>query len=141
MNTEGDGPFTPSEVEYLESQKIGRIATVGAQGQPHVVPVGFKLDAEHGALEIGGTQLGASKKFRDLRANSAVAFVVDDLQSIDPFTPRGIEVRGRAELFEQGGERFGEGWDDAWVRIAPRRIVAWGIDTPPFDGANARSVH
>jgi pyridoxamine 5'-phosphate oxidase family protein len=58
-------------------------------------------------------------------------------------TPRGIEVRGRAELHEEGGENFGSGWDAAWIGILPQRIVAWGIEGHAFSGAgrrNARSV-
>ena len=132
--------FTDKEVEYLKSQRLGRMATVSAAGKPHVVPVGFRFDAEAGVFEVGGHHLAQSKKFNDLRQNPAIAFVVDDLVSVSPWTPRGIEVRGRAELFEEGGERFGPGWDKAWIRIVPERIVAWGIDTPPFAGPNKRSV-
>jgi pyridoxamine 5'-phosphate oxidase family protein len=132
--------FTDKEVEYLKTQKLGRMATVSPAGKPHVVPVGFRFDPEAGVFEIGGHNLAKSKKFDDLRKNPAIAFVVDDLASVTPWTPRGIEVRGRAELFEEGGERFGTGWDKAWIRILPERIVAWGIDAPPFSGANKRSV-
>jgi hypothetical protein len=34
--------FTPAEKVYLQSQRLGRLATVGPDGQPHVVPVGFR---------------------------------------------------------------------------------------------------
>jgi pyridoxamine 5'-phosphate oxidase family protein len=133
--------FTPNETQYLRTQRLGRIATVGQDGTPHVVPVGFRFNAEREEIEVGGTGLGKSKKFRDARDRPRVAFVVDDVASPDPFTPRGIEVRGRAEVFEEGGkERFGEGWDPAWIRIVPERIVGWGIDGSAFAGANARSV-
>ena len=30
--------FQDEEIEYLESQLLGRLATVGSDGQPHVVP-------------------------------------------------------------------------------------------------------
>jgi pyridoxamine 5'-phosphate oxidase family protein len=58
------------------------------------------------------------------------------------WSQRGVEVRGRAELHEEAGERFGRGWDSAWIRIVPERIVSWGIEAPSFSGAglNARSV-
>jgi pyridoxamine 5'-phosphate oxidase family protein len=132
--------FTDREIAYLQGQLLGRLATVGADGTPHVVPVGYTLAVDRGTLEIGGIRLGASKKFRDIRRNPRVAFVVDDLESIDPWRPRGVEVRGRAETFDEGGERFGEGWDAAWIRVVPERIVAWGLDTGPFDAPNSRSV-
>jgi pyridoxamine 5'-phosphate oxidase family protein len=136
-------PFTAKEIEYLRAQRLGRLATVGADGSPHVVPVGFRLDVVGKIIEIGGHGLSNSKKWRDLQANPRVAFVVDDLASVDPWTPRGIEIRGRAELHTEGGQRFGAGgWDSAWVSVVPQRIVSWGIEGPPFSaaGRSARSV-
>ncbi len=93
-------PFTEKEIEYLRGQRLGRLATVGPNGWPHVVPVGFRLDAEAAVIEIGGHALSRSKKWRDLQANPRVAFVVDDLVSVNPWTIRGLEVRGRAELHD-----------------------------------------
>jgi pyridoxamine 5'-phosphate oxidase family protein len=63
---------------------------------------------------------------------------------VHPWTPRGIEIRGRAELHDSGGEeRFGGGgWDSAWFSIVPQRIISWGIEGPAFSaaGRSARSV-
>lgn len=136
-------PFTEKEIEYLRGQRLGRVATAGPGGAPHIAPVGFHLGAEAGTIEIGGHGLGQSKKWRDLQANQKVAFVVDDLASVDPWTPRGIEIRGQAELHPDGGEdRFGPGWDAAWFSIVPQRIISWGIQGPAFSatGRSARSV-
>jgi pyridoxamine 5'-phosphate oxidase family protein len=37
--------FTAAEIEYLGGQPLGRLATVGSDGQPHVVPrVAFVVD-------------------------------------------------------------------------------------------------
>ena len=135
--------FSEKEIDYLHSQRLGRIATIGGDGAPHVVPVGFRLDADANAIEVGGHGLSASKKWRDLHANPRIAIVIDDLASVNPWTPRGIEVRGRAELHDQGGdEKFGRGWDKAWIRIVPERIVSWGIEGPAFSpgSRSARSV-
>jgi len=135
-------PFTEKEIGYLRQQRLGRLATVGSDGSPHVVPVGFRLDAEDQVIEVGGHGLSGSKKWRDLQANPRIALVIDDLESVNPWTPRGIEVRGRAELHAEGGEKFGPGWDSAWIRILPQRIVSWGIEGAPFSaaGRSARSV-
>jgi pyridoxamine 5'-phosphate oxidase family protein len=71
--------------------------------------------------------------------------VVDDLASVDPWAPRGIEIRGRAETHTEGGEevgkRLGAGFtfNRAWIRIRPRRILAWGIDSDSYSLA-ARNV-
>lgn len=138
----GLGVFTDEEIEYLQGQRLARLATVGADGSPHVVPVGFRLDADGEAIEVGGHGLSRSKKWRDLVANRRAALVVDDLVSTQPWTPRGIEVRGLAELHEDGGEKFGPGWDRAWLRILPRRVISWGITGAPFspEGHSARTV-
>ena len=77
----------------------------------------------------------ASKKYRDMKTNPRVAIVIDDLASVDPWTSRGLEVRGTAELQDSGGgERFPRGFDEAWVRIVPERVVSWGIQASPFTG-------
>jgi len=134
--------FSEKETEYLQGQRLGRLATIGSDGAPHVVPVGFRLGADGEAIEVGGHGMGASKKWRDLQTNPRIALVVDDLQSVNPWTPRGIEVRGRAELHSEGGEKLGPGWDAAWIRIVPTRIVSWGIEGPAFSAGSrsARSV-
>lgn len=132
--------FSEQEIAYLNEQRLGRLATVGSDDQPHVVPVGFWYDAEADAIHIGGHNFAESKKFRDARENPRVAFVVDDLASIDPWRARGIEIRGRAEVREEGGERFGPGYDAAWLQIRPTRIVSWGLDQGPRGTASARNV-
>jgi pyridoxamine 5'-phosphate oxidase family protein len=138
--------FTDTEVEYLTSQPLGRLATVGRDGRPHVTPVGVFYDAEAEAIVIGGAaDMAASKKFRDAQQRPEVALVIDDLAAVDPWTPRGIEIRGRAETHTSGGEevgqRLGAGFpfNTAWIRIRPRRILAWGIDTDSF-APSARDV-
>ena len=134
--------FTDKEIGYLRTQRLGRLATVGSDGTPHVVPVGFRLDPGANAIEVGGHGISKSKKWRDLHANARVAIVIDDLASVNPWTPRGIEIRGRAELHDEGGEKFGPGWDKAWVRIVPERIISWGIEAAVFTPGSrkARSV-
>lgn len=134
--------FSEKEIEYLRGQRLARVATVGADGAPHVVPVGFRLAEDGDAIEIGGHGLSSSKKWRDLHGNPRIAVVIDDLASVNPWTPRGIEVRGRAELHEEGGEKFGKGWDRAWIRVVAERIVSWGIEAAAFSpgSRNARSV-
>lgn len=135
-------PFTDKEIEYLRGQGLGRIATTGSKGAPHIVPVGFRLDRDAQIIQIGGWGLTQSKKWRDLQANPKTAFVVDDLASMDPWTPRGIEVRGTAELHLEGGEGLFSGGDSAWFAVVPQRIISWGIEgsSPSEAGRSARSV-
>lgn len=133
--------FTSAESAYLQGQRLGRLATVGADGQPHVVPVGFRYNPEHDTIDIGGHGgFTKRKKYRDVRQNKRVAFVVDDLASVDPWRVRGIEIRGEAAILETGGQEIGPGFDPDMFRIRPRRIISWGLDNPESYSANARSV-
>ncbi|MFG2086172.1 MULTISPECIES: PPOX class F420-dependent oxidoreductase [unclassified Spirillospora] len=127
---------------------LGRLATVGPGGRPHITPVGVFFDADDQSIVIGGhagSGMAASKKFRDAERNPEVAFAVDDLASVDPWAPRGIEIRGRAETHLTGGEELGERieagmpFDSAWIRIRPRRVLTRGIDTGSFE-LSARDV-
>jgi pyridoxamine 5'-phosphate oxidase family protein len=120
--------FTEVELRYLRGgQQLGRIATVGADATPHVVPVGWIYNAARDTIDVGGHELERSKKFRDVARTGRAAIVIDDLQSTDPWRPRGIEVRGRAEAITL---------PTPLIRIYPERIVSWGLDR----GRSARTV-
>src|SRR3954452_21743868 len=95
--------LTAAQVAYLASQRLGRIATTGADGKPHVVPTSFRYNADLGTIDIGGQHVPATKKYRDVQANPWAAIVVDDLVSTDPWTPRMLEIRGPAEAVPTGG--------------------------------------
>lgn len=131
--------FNAVEITYLQSQRLGRLATVGPDGQPHVVPVGFRYNPELDTIDIGGHDFAKRKKYRDVRRNPRVAFVVDDLASVSPWRVRGIEIRGMADVLGVGGENIGPGFDPEIFRIRPSRIVSWGLEGDHW-GANARSI-
>src|ERR1035441_1489990 len=71
--------FTPAEIEYLRSQLLARLATAGLHGQPHVVPVSYRYNAEHDSIDIGGHDFAKRWKFRQGQQNPQVAGVVDGL--------------------------------------------------------------
>jgi pyridoxamine 5'-phosphate oxidase family protein len=111
--------FTEVERRYLSGgRQLGRIATVGADGTPHVVPVGWIYNAASDTIDIGGHEMEGTKKFRDVARNGRAAIVIDDLESIDPWRPRGIEVRGRGEAIAL---------PTPLIRIHAERIVSWGL--------------
>jgi pyridoxamine 5'-phosphate oxidase family protein len=113
--------FTDAELRYLAGgRQLGRLATVGADGTPHVVPVAWIYNAARDTLDVGGYELERSKKFRDIARTGRAAIVIDDLQSTDPWRPRGIEVRGRAEAITL---------PTPLIRVHPERIVSWGLDS------------
>jgi pyridoxamine 5'-phosphate oxidase family protein len=132
--------FSAAEINYLQSQRLARIATTGPDGQPHVVPLAFRYNPETDTIDVGGHDFAKRKKYRDVQSNPRVAIVIDDLASVDPWRPRMIEVRGEAEILRSGGEAIGSGFDPDMFRIRPKRIISIGIEGQGPFGMNARSV-
>jgi pyridoxamine 5'-phosphate oxidase family protein len=113
--------FTPAELNYLRSAEgLARIATVGPDGIPHVTPVGWSVSADQRAIEVGGKNLSATKKFRDIARTGHAALVIDEV--LPPWQPQGIEVRGHADAITD---------PRPLIRLHPRRIHSWG-----FEGAS-----
>src|SRR5215470_14240241 len=113
--------FSEEEVAYLRSQRLARVATVSASGQPDVVPVVFEFDGTY--LYVGGFAPAKSRKYRNVRAgNAKVAIVIDDLLSVNPWRPRLLRIYGRAELVERQG-RFGHA---VYMQITP--IISWSFN-------------
>jgi pyridoxamine 5'-phosphate oxidase family protein len=122
--------FTDPELRYLGGgRQLGRLATVGVDGTPHVVPVAWIYNAARDTIDIGGRDLEQTKKFRDIARSGRAAIVIDDLESTDPWRPRGIEVRGRGEAIAL---------PTPLIRVRPERIVSWGLG-PPAGGRTVSS--
>jgi pyridoxamine 5'-phosphate oxidase family protein len=112
--------FTEAELAYLnDGRRLGRIATVGKDGTPHVVPSGWVHNPELDTIDVTGRAVDETKKFRDVARSGRAAIVIDDIAGVNPWRPRAIEVRGRAEAVLE---------PEPLIRIHPERIVAWGID-------------
>ena len=92
-----------------------------------MVPVGWIYNAARDTIDVGGHELEPSKKFRDVARSGRAAIVIDDLESTDPWRPRAIEVRGRAEAIAR---------PTPLIRIYPERIISWGLE----QGRSARTV-
>jgi pyridoxamine 5'-phosphate oxidase family protein len=123
--------FKPHEVEYLANADLGRLATVQPDGTVQNSPVGFSLNEQLGTIDIYGYQMSRSQKFRNIKTNPSVAFVVDDIASRNPWRVRCLEIRGTAEQAEaetSATESNGDALDQAIIRITPRRIISFGID-------------
>lgn len=131
--------FTDAEREYLlGSVRLGRLATVGADGTPHVVPTSFQYNPDHDTIDVGGHDFATRKKYRDALQHPKVAFVVDDIVSANPWQVRGVEVRGDVEVLDTGGTTLGPGFAPEMFRITPRRVFSWGMrDQESF---NSRAV-
>jgi pyridoxamine 5'-phosphate oxidase family protein len=118
--------FTTNELDYLRQQRLGRLATIDAAGNPHVVPVGFLYNRETDTIDIGGHNVTQTRKWHRARQHPRVAFVVDDV--LPPWQARAIEIHAEAELLEWGGEQFPPGFASQIMRLHPVKIIAWGLD-------------
>jgi pyridoxamine 5'-phosphate oxidase family protein len=120
--------LSAAQIDYLGSQRLGRIATAGPDHKPHVVPTSFRYNPELGTIDVGGHHVATTKKYRDVQANAWAAIVVDDLASVDPWRPRMLEIRGRAEAVPEGGEHLGPGFGGAFIRIHPEKVNSFGLE-------------
>ena len=123
-------PYSKPELTYLQGERrLGRLATVGPDGTPHVTPVSaWTVDPDSGVIEIAGRwNLTATKKFRDAARTGRAAIVIDDV--LEPWRPRAVEIRGRAEAVDGTAPV---------IRIHPERIISWGLDD---EDPGARYAH
>jgi pyridoxamine 5'-phosphate oxidase family protein len=119
--------LTEAERAYLQSQPLARLATVDGAGAPQNNPVGAFLDEQTGDIIIGGHAMGASRKFRNVQRNGHVALVIDDLVSRDPWTVRGLEIRGTAVALEDVDPPV-PFMSREVIRITPTWVTSWGVD-------------
>lgn len=127
--------------QFLAEQRTCRVATVGADGAPHVTPLWFVWDGS--ALWL--TSLVRSQRWTDLQRDGRVSVVVDAGE--DYMDLRGVEIRGSASAVGEvprtgepvpeldaverlnadkyaGGQIFHDG-RHAWLRVDPDKIVSW----------------
>lgn len=125
--------FTDTELEYLSTQRLGRLATAQPDGTLQVSPVGFRYNEKTGTIDIAGHGMVRSRKFRNVAENGQAAFVIDDLASTQPWRPRCVEIRGDGEAIPEPTDSAWAtaipqtGFDGAIIRIHPKRIISFGI--------------
>jgi pyridoxamine 5'-phosphate oxidase family protein len=117
--------FSENELDYLASKRLGRLSTIGTDGFPHVVPLGWSYNPALDTIDIGGRDLARTKKFRNVKANPKVALVIDDV--LPPWRPRCVMVRGEAEALEEAASADSMPLG-AVIRIHPRQVISWGLD-------------
>ncbi|MEV0292878.1 PPOX class F420-dependent oxidoreductase [Nocardia sp. NPDC050710] len=125
--------FTEEEINYLQTQRLARVATVDPDGQPDVVPVGYEFDGAH--IYIGGYDPVRTRKYRNIeRGNPKVAVVIDDLVSANPWIPRYLRIYGTAELVQRQGQ-FGPA---RYMRITPTVSWSFNLVGHPFNHEEVR---
>ena len=127
--------------DLIARERVCRIATVSADGQPHVVPVCHVLAG--GKIYLGSGD--DATKVRNIKANPRVTVTVD-LYSDHWGSLKGVMVQGHAKLIERGAafmrarRRLYEKYpqypkeaalspsDSVVVEVTPTHVFTWGFD-------------
>ena len=132
--------MSPEETRafLMHGTRTGKIATVRADGRPHVVPIWFVLDGD----DLLFSTWHATTKGRNLRREPNVSICVDDEAppySFVQFNGRATMSDDRAELERWatviGGRYMGEGQAEEFgrrnavegehlVRVTPTKVIA-----------------
>jgi PPOX class probable F420-dependent enzyme len=99
--------LTAAQAAFVVAQRVGRLATADAQGNPHVVPVCFAVSGGALYVTIDEKPKRAStrplKRLRNLMENPSAAFVVDRYD--EDWTRLGwVMLRGPTEILSDGVE-------------------------------------
>ncbi|WP_198412577.1 pyridoxamine 5'-phosphate oxidase family protein [Nocardioides mangrovicus] len=127
---------------FMRTERTCRVATVGADGTPHVMPLWFVWHDR----SVWLSSIVKSQRWADLTRDPHVAVVVDAGTEFHEL--RGVEVRGEVEqvgdvprtsridpelveperLMASKYSRSGEFVPDgrhAWLRVRPSKLVSW----------------
>jgi PPOX class probable F420-dependent enzyme len=134
---------TPHTEAMLREARVGRLATAGTDGQPHVIPVCFVFDGRAIYTPVDEKRKRAAprglRRVRNVKANPQVALVVDHYEE-DWRRLRYLLVLGTAQLLEAGTEharaiallrdkypqyRAMRLEERPVIKITPGRVVAW----------------
>ncbi|MEW6282231.1 MAG: TIGR03668 family PPOX class F420-dependent oxidoreductase [Candidatus Eremiobacterota bacterium] len=144
--------WPPEAREFLEAHRVGHLATAGADGAPHVVPVCYALD-DHAVYFIADAKPKRGRarelvRLRNLQANPRAALVVDDYGE-DWTRLAWVLVRGPAGLVQTPAQhaqalerlrarypqyrdmRLEDPQEHPVVRIQPEIIRVWRAAAAP----------
>jgi pyridoxamine 5'-phosphate oxidase family protein len=119
--------FSDKERQYINAQKLARVATVSSKGQPDVVPVSYEFDGSYFWIGSRPQEIfPMTKRYKNVSTgNDKAALVIDDLESVNPWKANQIKVYGIAEVIDHDG-RLGSG---KYLRLTPRISWSLGIET------------
>jgi PPOX class probable F420-dependent enzyme len=137
--------FSDEQLTFVQTQRVGRLATAGRDGRPHVVPVCYACDGSslYIALDAKPKRVAPArlKRVRNLLDNPQVALVIDRY-SEDWSALAYLLIQGAAVLLPPGDAeheravvllraRYRQYRDRAIqeqpvIAIRPVSVVAWG---------------
>jgi pyridoxamine 5'-phosphate oxidase family protein len=130
--------LTDAEQRFLARQTRGHLATIGPDGVPQVKPLGFSYNAGLGTIDLTGFNMANSAKYRNVRSNPRVAFVVDEVTAPTMEGAHFLEIRGDAETTVGTHDLEGHLAREI-IRIRPRRVVSFNVD-PDHPGFETRDI-
>ena len=126
---------------FVQLERVCRVATSGAAGMPHVVPVCHAVSG--GKIYIGSGD--DARKIKNLAENPSITLVVDVYSDAWSLL-RGVMIQGRARVFERGGgfrrgrtllyKKYPQYKSDAAlspsdsvvIEVTPTHIFSWGFE-------------
>ena len=99
-------------------QALARIATVDAEGMPHVVPGGWSFDFATEEMILGGRDVPRTQRAVHVRASGRAAVVVDGLARGSQWSPWAFAIRGRARVDDDLGV----------IRVTLDHVTSWGLE-------------
>lgn len=114
----GPGAHALAFLRHPPDLALARIATVDADGLPHVVPGGWSWDDDAGELVLGGRDVPRTRRADHVRRTGVAAVTIDGVDTSAGWAPWALLVRGRARVEE------GEGA----IRLRPDHVTSWGLD-------------
>jgi PPOX class probable F420-dependent enzyme len=111
--------FSKEEEELLRTQDLARIATLSADGYPHIAAMWYAFDGKYVYIATDST----SKKIANIERNSRVAVLVDNQ---DWHKPEGIMIQGTSEVLKKGDAGFEEGHNLIIVRFPDEKAYDSG---------------
>ena len=152
-----DLSLSPQELDdYLTVQRTARVATLGPDGRPHVIPLWFVW--VEGALFVNTTR--GNRSVKNLEGNPAAAATIDDGETYDAL--RGVTMAGEMreadddprldavvaafsrKYFAGNAPHFAAWRNRFFLKLVPDRISSWDFRKIPEararrDAARARS--
>ncbi len=136
--------LSEDQTRWLTRAPVGHLATAGATGAPHVIPVCYAFDGHviYSVLDQKpkSVALAGLRRVKNIQANPQVSLVVDHYE--DDWQQLGyVLVLGRAELLIEGDERIVairllcdkyhqyrdmDVDENPVIKVIPHRIVGWG---------------
>ncbi len=100
--------LTDAQHQFVESRRVGHLATADAASVPHVVPVCFALAGASVYITIDDKPKRRRdkplKRLRNIAENRFVSFVVDRYDDHDWSRLGWVMLRGQADILHSGAE-------------------------------------